>query len=113
MRRGTTPDYVLTVAGFDLTVCKVYVTLAQYVTKITLTDDRLEITYDDVEDTSSIVFNLTQAETLQLKSGNAEIQVRFIDSTGEAQATEIKAVPVLPVLFEGVIAYDQSSGNQP
>ena len=105
MRRGTTPDYLLTVAGFDLTACAVFVTLAQYSKNITLTGERLLIAYDDKAAMSSIVFNLTQDETLSLSSGNVEIQVRFIDGDGTAQATEIKSIPVLPILFEEVIAY--------
>lgn len=105
MRRGTTPEYMLTVSGYDLTACAVYVTLSQYITTNTLTGERLDIEYDPTVDASSIVFGLTQAETLQYKSGCAEVQVRFIDSSGVAQATEIKTIPVLPVLFEEVIAY--------
>ena len=105
MRRGTTPDYILTVAGYDLTACDVYVTLAQFVQEITLTGVRLDISYDSETQASSIVFCLTQAETLRFKTGNAEIQVRFIDANGVAQATEIKSVPVMPVLFEEVIEY--------
>ena len=105
MRRGTTPDYVLSISGYDLTDQSLYVTLAQYANKITLTGERLTVTYDSETNTTSIVFSLTQEETLAFKSGNVEVQIRFIDADGVAQATEIKRIPVLPVLFEEVIAY--------
>ena len=63
------------------------------------------MTYDSETNTTSIVFSLTQQETLAFKSGNVEVQIRFIDADGVAQATEIKLLPVLPVLFEEVIEY--------
>lgn len=106
MRRGTTPDYLLTVAGYDLTECTVYVTLKQGAQLITFTGDRLSVSWDSDANTSSVTFGLTQEETLGLKQGNAEIQIRFINAEGEALATQIRAIPVLPVLFEEVIEYD-------
>lgn len=105
MRRGTTPDYVLSISGYDLTDQSLYVTIAQYSNKITLTGERLTVTYDSETNITSIVFSLTQEETLAFKSGNVEVQIRFIDADGVAQATEIKLLPVLPVLFEEVIEY--------
>lgn len=105
MRRGTTPDYVLSISGYDLTDQSLYVTIAQYANKITLTGERLTVTYDSETNITSIVFSLTQEETLAFKSGNVEVQIRFIDADGVAQATEIKLLPVLPVLFEEVIEY--------
>ena len=111
MRRGTTPDYLLSIPGYDLSECKVYVTVQQYANAITLTSDRLEIEVQD--DTTSISFRLTQAETLQFKSGNAEVQVRFIDSEGTAQATDIGRIDIMPILYEDVIEYGNTtnSGN--
>ena len=108
MRRGTTPDYELRISGYDLTGQTMFVTLSQYANKLTLTGERLNVTYDSAANTTSIIFSLTQYETLTFKSGNVEVQVRFIDADGVAQATEIKLLPVLPILFEEVIAYDDS-----
>lgn len=105
MRRGTTPDYILSIPGYDLSECKVYVTVQQYTVQTTLTGDRLTIeVHDDITD---IMFRLTQAETLKYKSGVAEVQVRFIDSEGEAMATDIGKIVIMPVLLEDVIAYDE------
>lgn len=106
MRRGTTPDYLLTVAGYDLTKCTVYVTLKQGPKIITVSGERLSVSWDADANTSSVTFGLTQEDTLGLKQGNAEIQIRFINANGEALATQIRAIPVLPVLFEEVIEYD-------
>ena len=106
MRRGTTPDYELSISGYDLSGQTLFVTLSQYANKVTLTGDRLNVTYDIETNTTSVIFSLTQQETLTFKSGNVEVQIRFIDADGVAQATEIKLLPVLPILFEEVIAYD-------
>lgn len=105
MRRGTTPDYELKVSGYDLSGQTLFVTLSQYAKKVTLSGDRLNVTYDPAANTTSVIFSLTQQETLTFKSGNAEVQIRFIDADGVAQATEIKLLPVLPILFEEVITY--------
>lgn len=105
MRRGTTPEYELIVSGFDLTGQTLYVTLSQYAKKVTLSGDRLNVTYEPVTNTTSVIFSLTQQETLTFKNGDVEVQIRFIDADGMAQATDIKLLPVLPILFEEVIAY--------
>lgn len=110
MIRGTTPDYLLTVVGYNLTGTTVFVTLGQGSHEVTLTGDRLTILYDD-NDRSRITFRLTQQETLSLGEGMAKIQVRFIDETGTALATNIGTVAVKPVLYEEVIAY--ADGTNP
>lgn len=103
MRRGSTPDYMLTVAGYDLTSCTTYLTIEQYANQLNLTGDRLTITYDG--SASTIVFSLTQEETLAFNSGGADVQVRFIDSQGKAYVTDIQTMNIRPVLFEEVIEY--------
>lgn len=126
MRRGTTPDYIATIPGYDLRACAVYVTIAQSGKQATLTGGRLEIEYDpptegdapgggaagcagepcgDVGGTS-IRFRLTQEETLGMRAGQASVQARWIDLEGTALATEIGTISIMPVLLEEVIAYD-------
>jgi hypothetical protein len=105
--RGTTPDFELTVAGYDLTEQTVFVTIEQGGTQITLTGDDLDIGYAD--ETSTILFSLSQADTLKLKKGHADIQVRFIDSDGHAEATETKQIRIDDVLLEKVIEYAEDS----
>ena len=103
MRRGTTPEYELTVPDYDLTDKTVFVTLAQDNRKVTKTGDQLIITGDSSG--SVIVFSLTQQDTLAMHTGKASVQVRFIDYAGVAYATDIGTLYVDPVLLERVIAY--------
>ena len=103
MTRGTTPEYILTVPGYDLTQTTVYCTISQWAKKLTLTGDRLSIAYDNTA--STVAFSLTQEETLKMRVGAAEVQIRFIDSAGHARATEIKPLAVNRVLLEKVIDY--------
>ena len=107
MIRGTTPDYLLNIDGYDLSDKTVYVTIRQNNTRLTKTGDELSIAVD--ENGSTIALLLSQKDTLQLKEGSAEIQVRFIDSNGTAYATEIATITVSRVLLERVIAYDKNT----
>lgn len=111
MRRGTTPDYILSVSGGDLSGCAVYVTISQAGRRTTLTGERLTIAVDDStgRPVTSIRFRLTQAETLAMQAGKASVQVRWTDAGGLALATEIKTIGIMPVLLEEVIAYDGTS----
>lgn len=104
MIRGTTPDYILRVKGVDLTDKTVYVTIAQGSKKVTMTGDELGIAAEDEDSVISV--RLSQIQTLSLREGKAQIQVRFIDSEGTAKATNISEVSVSPVLLEKVIEYD-------
>lgn len=104
MRRGTTPTYTLTISGYDLTEMTVYVTVRGAFGKlITKTGDDLSISTDETG--SVIAFRLTQAETLELNTGRAEVQVRFIDAQGVALATDIGEIAVERVLLPGEIEY--------
>lgn len=104
MIRGTTPDYLLTVTGKDLTSDKVFVTIKQNTgALITKTNDDLDIEYSNSNTT--IGLTLTQEDTLGLKEGTADIQIRFIDSDGKAEATGIMPILVSRVLLERVISY--------
>lgn len=101
--RGTTPDYVLTLDGYDLTGKKVYVTLAQGGQKTTLTGDRLTVVVR--QGGSTVAFALTQAETLGLKAGDAEVQLKCIDSAGNVDASGIGRLAIDRALLEREISY--------
>lgn len=103
MIRGTTPDYVLTLDGVDLSNQTVYVTIGQGKTRLTKTGDELSVSVDETG--SAIAFSLTQQDTLGLSAGSASVQVRFIDAEGVAQATEKAPLTIDDVLLERVIAY--------
>lgn len=111
MRRGTTPDYILTVAGYDLTEQSIYVTVQQYAKTLNLNGERIAVEYDGQTQVSSVTFSLTQEETLQFRSGKADVQIRFIDEYGFAQATDIGTIIVSPVLNEDVIEYGGGTGD--
>ncbi len=109
--RGTTPDYILTVEGADLTDKTVLVTIRQGLKTVNRTNDALLITSHTVEtDTgtrtdSTIAFTLSQEETLYLHEGNASVQVKFVDSLGQAEATTEGTIHIDRALYEKVIEY--------
>lgn len=107
MIRGTTPDYVLTLDGVDLTGQKAYVTIKQGSKKLTKSGDEISVSVD--EHGSAIAFSLTQLNTLGLSAGSASVQVRFIDAQGVARATEIAILNISDVLLEKVIEYADDS----
>ena len=94
---------ILTLAGVDLTGMTVYVTIRQGYTLLTKTNDELSIATD--AEGSTIAFSLSQEDTLNLSEGAAEIQVKYIDSAGDVQATEIASISVDKALLERVIEY--------
>ena len=106
--RGTTPDYVLALEGYDLTGKTVYVTLAQGGVKTTLTGDRLTIATD--EEGSTVAFELTQAETLRFKAGDAEVQLKCIDEQGNVDASGIGQLTIDRALLEKEITYANDTG---
>ena len=105
-RRGTTPDYIFSVHGYDLTSQTVYLTLRQgRRTCLTLTNDRLDMEYDEENQLTRLLVHLSQEETLRFGNGFVEVQARFIDSNNNAKATYIKSISFQPILKEGVIEY--------
>lgn len=101
--RGTTPDYILTLDGYNLTGRKVFVTIAQGLRNITLTGERLTVVAD--ESGSTIAFSLTQAETLMFTTGNADIQVKCIDSAGNVDGSGIGVLTIDRALLDKEISY--------
>lgn len=113
MRRGTTPDYILTIPDHDLQGCAVFVTLRQNNQQVTLTGRRLNVRYEEGEDAGTVItFRLTQQETLGLHVGQGQVQVRWVDARGTAMCTEIDTVTVLPVLLEEVIEHEGRNGAE-
>ena len=112
MRRGSTPIVTITVPNQDFDDCNVYVTIDQdgnQVTKASRTSEDIEITknYDDEGEllSSDIAVYLTQEETMQFAVGNAEVQIRWIDTNGNAYVTDIDKIKLERTLLEGVIEY--------
>ena len=101
--RGTTPVYSVEVFDYDLTDKTVYVTIAQGNRKLTLAGDRLTIGAG--ADGSTIVFRLSQDETLAMKEGSADVQVKTIDSGGHVDGTGMGTITFEKALLDKVIAY--------
>ena len=105
MRQGTTPPYALTVEGWDLTDKTVFVTLEdQCHHQVTKTGEALTVAFSEGD--STIAFRMTQEETFRLKTGRIEVQVRFIDADGIANATNTVEIRNLKALLQKVIRYD-------
>lgn len=98
MRRGTTPTNTFTV-DLDLTLAQVlYITYKQG--GRTVIEKKLE----DVTITAeTLTVTLTQADTLKLRDGSVDIQIRARLIDGSAPASQIMTVPVEAILKEGVI----------
>ena len=105
MRRGTTPTLELTLTGVEaIAADTLYVTLKQSHIEITKTNSDLSI--EDGDSESVINLYLSQQETLSLRKGTCEIQVRGINALGDAWASDIAAINIKEILRDGVITYD-------
>ena len=107
--QATTPDVTLTVEDFDARGMNVYVTIRQGSGRIvTLSGDRLTVTAaeDHGVYTTTIVFRLTQQETMVFSTGTAYVQARFIDAQGTALATEVQPVSIDQILLKTVLKYE-------
>ena len=96
MRRGTTPTNTFEVDR-DLTGATIYITYSQDGKVIfEKTGSDLTVTED------KITCTLSQEDTLALKSGRVEIQIRYIQA-GVADASDIIDTSVGRILKDGVI----------
>lgn len=118
MRRGTTPTYIL-VADADLSGFDIVVTIRGKDAQADIDGDRL--TVETVEEggvtSTSIEFALTQEETLAFSQpkvyrwddarNRCKVQIRAINASGLAVASEMADLDVRPILKDGVIAYEE------
>lgn len=107
MVQGTTPLIELNI-NQDITDCTVYVSLKDVTTETVTTykngDDEF-VSMSEYGGVTTIMLRLTQAETLALSVGQIDIQVRFINSDGEAGITNVRRVSNLESLYTEVIEY--------
>lgn len=101
--QGTTPYLQVAIEGYDLSDAEViHVTIEQGTDKkMDLTGNRVTVEAD--EEGSVVTAHLTQEETLGLRKGFAELQVRWRDQYGEAYEIEVITINVLKALYKGVI----------
>lgn len=109
--RGTTPIFTISISGIDLSKnYRVYVTIDQNGTQLTKNSydnaDTLSVkatTDDEGTVTTSIEMSLTQKETLDFEIGKADMQAKWIDSSGVVDASDISSVEFSRALLEEVI----------
>ena len=100
MRRGTTPDIIMTLEGIDfIDLSDIYITFKQ--DKNFITKTMQDVTYD--EESRQINIHLTQEDTLLFHNGYVFIQLRAKTGSGNAVATDIVRLNVDEILKEGVI----------
>ena len=105
MYQGTTPAIIYTVAGYDLSAMTAYVSFKYGSNILTKTGDDITMEYDSVSETTTIICALTQQETLAMSKGAADTQIRFIDSSGQAYATDKAKINVKDVIDKQIITY--------
>lgn len=100
MIRATTPTYILTLpdtAEVDLTeMTEVHFTLMQG--KNNKIDKIVEPT-----DSKTVEVTLTQEDTINLKDGVAEIQLNWIDASGNRGATYVSTIRIDKQLLNEVL----------
>lgn len=103
--QATTPQLVFTIAGVNLTGCKVKVYIRRKNTVlIAVSGDRLTVVGDSTGTTLTV--RLTQEETLSMAEGDSEVQAHWIDSNGVADATYPPVhLQIGKILYPHVIEY--------
>lgn len=100
MTKWTTPAYVLTVAGLDLTGCDIYVTMKQSDTIYTFED--VTATYDGTD--TVIEFTMTQEQSGAFNAALlCAVQINWVKD-GSRSATDIQYMRIYDNLIDEVIA---------
>lgn len=107
--RGTTPTFTITLSGINLSEdYHVFVTIDQNGIQLTKsnTDKSVSISSEENEDGETVTtvnLSLTQEDTLLFKVGGADVQLKWIDKTGNVSASDIGEVTFTKALLEDVI----------
>ena len=99
MRRGTTPTNTFSVP-LDLTGATIYISYEQD-GKVVVEKTGTDITVA----TDSLTVKLTQNDTLGFHPGKVNIQVRYVDSFGTADASQIITTSFERIIKDGEIAH--------
>ena len=106
IERGTTQDVRITIKGYDLTGCDIFVTFTQGSAK-KLTKKNISVSYANSD--STIMVTLSQEETLYFEENKSgKIQVRWIDSEGVAKKTKTATFNADECLYDAVLEWDDS-----
>ena len=100
MIRGTTPTLTFNLPFAASTIKSLYITFADRDNNIVLEKTKADCTLN----AKAVTVKLTQAETLDFQSRQAvNIQLRVLNTSGDAMASKIYTVQVDRILKEGVI----------
>lgn len=102
MIQYTTPTLHLVVEDVDITEQEVYVTIRQGRHETTISD--VELTLEE-EDTH-IRVPMTQEQTGNMRRGDAEVQVNWLDQAGHRSATTIGKIAIAENLLARVVEHE-------
>lgn len=106
MYRGTTPTLPIRIMGVDVTESKIFVTIKDRKKKTLLTLESGENFTPVLEDGNTLCeIELSQEQTLTFEVGECEIQARWVDENGKADATDTCVLCMKDVLLKDVIHY--------
>ena len=101
IERGTTQELYITIKGFDLTDCDIYITFQQgpvTLTKKTMTS----VTYTN--NITRILLTLSQQETLMFQENKSgKLQARWVEPDGSTYKTATARFDVDELLYEAVL----------
>lgn len=112
MTQGTTPLLELTVDQ-DISECAIFITLKDVQNDNIYTYTNTDTEFVDMtvlDDTTTIHLRLTQEDTLAMSVGQIDVQVRFINSEGIADATNVRRIVNLEALYTEEISYSSGEG---
>ena len=107
MTRGTTPSIKLSIDYQRTDIAAAWITISQGgapVINKTLTDEGVAIV--DTEEGAEITLTLSQADTLALVPGMAELQIRALMVDDTATASNIARLTVKRILKDGEITLE-------
>lgn len=101
MYRGTTPTLIYNVnSNLDLNgMLQIWVTLKNLMYEKTFGKDNIIVDNEN----KTITVELSQEDTLLFNGKEVNTQIRFLDSTGKAYASNIEKIELNNILKEGVI----------
>ena len=109
IERGTTQEVTVTIKGWDLTDCNIYVTFKQDNNTVTK-KDMDSVTFEN--NATKIGMTLTQQETMSFQNNRKGlVQARWIDSFGRTHKTKTAEFDVDVLLYDAVLTYEGSDGD--
>lgn len=105
MYQGTTPALTFNIENQNMSGMRAFVSFKRGPDVLTKTQPDVTVVYDSENEKTVVVCQLTQEETLNMRQGDATVQIRFIDSNNNAYATDKSVVKVEDVIYKEIISY--------